>query len=605
MKLNILLTVILFGMWSYGKVSATTTVQYDAGNAGDPVIAPDPTTQGWLFNTTGQALLSSGPVSPDGTTGLNAWNITDALGSGYNYNYYYHNLNSNQLTQSYTDGWRMTTYSRFLDSYGFHTGPIIQFTDILDRRYVASFELSEDDELVVNLYGQGRFTLTDSQASKDYHLHEIEYDPITDTASYYFDGSFIHDNWAAKHDLYSDPGRIVWGASSTAGMGNMNYNYVSFEVIPEPTTIVLITPNGGEILVTDSTYTITWESSESVQAVKIEFSSDNGQNWETVDPNDSNGYHEWTVPVINSNQCLIRITDNENSLISDTSDSVFTIFECDPPIPGDVNGDCYLNLADIAIIAENWPKCGNPFDPMCYNAPEGMVWVSINDPGVAGHEGFDGEMSKYETTNSQYCKFLNSAKTDGLIMVYEDKVYASSDTSYLQVFFLTYPSYVRSQITYTDGVFSVRTRDDYDMSNHPVIYVSWYGATAFCDYYGYRLPTEWEWQAVADYDGSFIYGCGVTINQSKANYRIDGVYANPLGLSSYPFTTPVVHYPSYGYGMNDMAGNLWEWTNTVSSSSRIIRGGRWNGSQNNCMVSFRKSSSPSNTHDDTGFRVCR
>jgi len=95
------------------------------------------------------------------------------------------------------------------------------------------------------------------------------------------------------------------------------------------------------------------------------------------------------------------------------------------------------------------------------------------------------------------------------------------------------------------------------MADHPVGEVSWYGATAFASYYGWRLPTEWEWQAVADFDGTYIYGCGTTINQSKANYY-DGGYANPLGLSSYPYTSPVDYYASYGYGMNDMAGNVWE-----------------------------------------------
>jgi len=47
----------------------------------------------------------------------------------------------------------------------------------------------------------------------------------------------------------------------------------------------------------------------------------------------------------------------------------------------------------------------------------GIMWVSINDPGVSGHEPFNGEMSKYETTNAQYCQFLNAAKATGDIIV--------------------------------------------------------------------------------------------------------------------------------------------------------------------------------------------
>jgi hypothetical protein len=40
------------------------------------------------------------------------------------------------------------------------------------------------------------------------------------------------------------------------------------------------------------------------------------------------------------------------------------------------------------------------------DGPAGMAWVSINDLGVPTHEPFNGEMSKYETTNAQYCQYL-------------------------------------------------------------------------------------------------------------------------------------------------------------------------------------------------------
>ncbi len=161
-----------------------------------------------------------------------------------------------------------------------------------------------------------------------------------------------------------------------------------------------------------------------------------------------------------------------------------------------------------------------------------------------------------------------------------------------------------SQIIYSDGTFSVRSRDGYNMSNHPVVYVSWYGATAFCDYYGYRLPTEWEWQAVADYDGSYIYGCGTAINPSKANYY-DYDHTNPLGLFSRPYTSPVDYYPSYGYGMNDMAGNAFELTDSIYSGTlRVIRGGSW--ANHACTVSHRTAyCTPDAWSFWTGFRVCR
>ena len=248
-----------------------------------------------------------------------------------------------------------------------------------------------------------------------------------------------------------------------------------------------------------------------------------------------------------------------------------------------------------------------------------MEFVTINDSGEGmkdlygnsiSHGGFDGEMSKYETTNSQYCQFLNAALADGLIVMYNHVVYASTDVTYSEPYCGTYPSRSWSQILFIDGTFIARTRDGYDMAKHPVIGVSFYGATAFADYYGYRLPTEWEWQAVADYDGSYVYGCGLTINnESKANYyncNAKRAFSNPLSLSDVPFTSPVGYYPAYGYGLCDMAGNVAEWTSSKSSYQNYqhYRDGSWGWPRTPCFVSDRSATDPGPSIY-IGFRVCR
>ncbi len=277
----------------------------------------------------------------------------------------------------------------------------------------------------------------------------------------------------------------------------------------------------------------------------------------------------------------------------------------------DLSGDCKVGLPDLAIMAIQWLTEGEPL-PVLF----GMTWVSINDPGVPhSPEAFVGEMAKYETTNAQYCQFLNAALASGDIAfdIADPNIVVGADGSnggadfVGEVYFHTYAVSSYSQITFNGSTFSVRSRDGYDMSNHPVVMVSWYGATAFCNYYGYRLPTEWEWQAVADYDGTFTYGCGTTIDFSKANYRDSSVYANPLGLSDYPYTSPVDHFPSYGYGMNGMAGNVREWTDSIffAVSHRVIRGGGWNSNDDGCIVSLSIGVSPSGTIGVIGFRVCR
>jgi len=76
----------------------------------------------------------------------------------------------------------------------------------------------------------------------------------------------------------------------------------------------------------------------------------------------------------------------------------------------ELTGDCVVDFKDFAKMAEQWLTEGIP-TPIIY----GMTWVSINDPGVSGHEKFDGQMSKYETTNAQYCQFLNVAKASNQI----------------------------------------------------------------------------------------------------------------------------------------------------------------------------------------------
>ncbi len=87
-------------------------------------------------------------------------------------------------------------------------------------------------------------------------------------------------------------------------------------------------------------------------------------------------------------------------------------------------------------------------------------------------------------------------------------------------------------------------------SNQPVVGVNWYDGNAFCEWKGKRLPTEAEWERAAkDPDGSH-YPWGHKIGPTKANY------GQNVGK-----TKPVDAYPEgvSGYGMYNMAGNVFEW----------------------------------------------
>jgi len=268
----------------------------------------------------------------------------------------------------------------------------------------------------------------------------------------------------------------------------------------------------------------------------------------------------------------------------------------------DITGDCLVDLEDFAVLASQWLMEGEPYPVL-----NGMTWVPISDPGIGGgHEGFNGEMSKYETTNAQYCEYLNAAKASNDITVSGDYVvgaggpYSGHNYYYLAGSGLTYDGATNggaARINWTGSSFTV----DSGFENHPVTYVIWYGATAFASYYGWRLPTEWEWQAVADYNGSYNYGCGTSINNSIANYS----------GSTHPYgTTAVGAFGTYGYGMCDLAGNVWEWTSSCyyagcSPDYRVIRCGSWDNDGYYCAVSYRYYSHPYNMGYSMGFRVCR
>jgi hypothetical protein len=142
-------------------------------------------------------------------------------------------------------------------------------------------------------------------------------------------------------------------------------DFWNYSVNPGP---IVLSPNGGEKLATSGSSTITWKTMQgaTLDTVTIEYSTDNGQNFQTIDTVINTGSYSWDpLPIVDSNQCLIRISDPENAGLSDTSDETFTIFQCQKQLTGDLNGDCYVNFLDIAILMNNWLECGNPFDPSC------------------------------------------------------------------------------------------------------------------------------------------------------------------------------------------------------------------------------------------------
>jgi len=329
--------------------------------------------------------------------------------------------------------------------------------------------------------------------------------------------------------------------------------------------------------------------------------------------------------------------------------------------PADLTGDCFVDFQDFALIANQW-LTGDP------NIPNDMVYIPYGGFEMGDHfdEGGSDElplhavlldaffMSKFEITNKQYCDFLNSAdvKVDGGI------VYASSDSSNSYPYCDTHSYESPSQIDYSGGVFSVRFKGGRDMSNDPMVEVSWYGAVAYCNWRsqqegyqqcydpcdpnwpcdfsksGYRLPTEAEWEYAARGGLSGRrFPWGDTISHSQANY-----YADPCSYSydvsptsgyhptwnegKRPYTSPVGSFSANGFGLYDMTGNIWDWCNDwydsdyydtspynnptgpASGSYRVLRGGSWSLYAFLCRVAYRRANDPDYPRRSTyGFRV--
>jgi hypothetical protein len=94
----------------------------------------------------------------------------------------------------------------------------------------------------------------------------------------------------------------------------------------EQEAITVTSPNGGENWQAGSQQIITWVSTD-VTNVKIEYTTDDGTSWLEIISSTpgSIGNYNWTVPDAPSEQCIVRISDANNSSINDISDNVFTI----------------------------------------------------------------------------------------------------------------------------------------------------------------------------------------------------------------------------------------------------------------------------------------
>jgi formylglycine-generating enzyme required for sulfatase activity len=162
-----------------------------------------------------------------------------------------------------------------------------------------------------------------------------------------------------------------------------------------------------------------------------------------------------------------------------------------------------------------------------------------------------------------------------------------------------------------------------EYANHPVTMVSWFGANAYCEYYGWRLPTEVEWEKAARGE-ELVHGRGIPFPWGA---EIEGNYANyysSFDLFEKMFgklgnTTPVGFYngrtydgyetedAGSPYGLYDMAGNVWQWMGDdyPKQHYRYLRGGSFYSYEVDLRVWKNNSAAPTYYSPAVGFRCAQ
>ena len=225
---------------------------------------------------------------------------------------------------------------------------------------------------------------------------------------------------------------------------------------------------------------------------------------------------------------------------------------------------CFTLLLSVSSAAQQEPA---PSDSI-----KGGPSVLIELDGDSYH------LDMFEVTNEEYALFLNergNRQQEGVYWVELRSRFALIEEK--------------------EGIFAAK--DSFE--THPVVEVSWHGARAYCEWAGKRLPTQREWRYACEGSEELKYPWGEAFEQGYANiygHKYDG----------YVRTSPVGTFPEGAspFGIMDMAGNVWEWTQS-EGELQFIRGGSWvNG---NTLAQCDKRSNTTDAHsyvkgNTLGFR---
>jgi formylglycine-generating enzyme required for sulfatase activity len=167
-------------------------------------------------------------------------------------------------------------------------------------------------------------------------------------------------------------------------------------------------------------------------------------------------------------------------------------------------------------------------------------------------------------------------------------------------------------------------------ANRPVEQVSWLDALEFCRRLNqrtgqrYGLPSEAQWEYACRAGSTTPFHFGATLTPELANYNGNEAYGNGSKGTYREQTIEVASFPSNGWGLHDMHGNVWEWCAdhwhdsynfapgddqpwlipaAADDEPRLLRGGSWSSFPRYCRSAFRAHDWPVNAFDFVGFRV--
>ncbi|MFC3418793.1 formylglycine-generating enzyme family protein [Salinicoccus hispanicus] len=165
-----------------------------------------------------------------------------------------------------------------------------------------------------------------------------------------------------------------------------------------------------------------------------------------------------------------------------------------------------------------------------------------------------------------------------------------------------------------------------DRMDHPVIHVSWNDAAAFCKWAGKRLPTEAEWEMAARgglEQKKFPWGDELTPDGVHYCNIWQGAFPKENTLEDgFMSTAPAQSFPPNGYGLHNVAGNVWEWcsdwfaknnhqrsavnpTGPTEGKAKVMRGGSYLCHHSYCnryRVAARSSNTMDSSAGNIGFR---